>query len=165
MLITSSSLKGCCLEKLKFYIMAHLWEPCLPGNQREAKIPLFSSQETSCPGPPVNGCRKEEMTTTRPESARNQEMLDLTPSPFSRKEACILTQARWFAGARAHHLLGQLAFWMKLLFLGPNNSSLRLLACRAASSTGLDSVTASPSHLTESPPREPREDISIMIFI
>ena len=37
--------------KLRLYITAHLWEPDFPGN--EHKIPLFSSQETSWPGPPA----------------------------------------------------------------------------------------------------------------
>ena len=35
------------------------------------------------------------------------------------KEAWILTQARWFFGTRAHHLLGLLAFRIKSLFLAP----------------------------------------------
>lgn len=29
------------------YLRAHLWEPCFPGNEHEAKISLFSSQATS----------------------------------------------------------------------------------------------------------------------
>ena len=33
--------------------MAHLWEPYLPGNEHWAKMPLFSSQETSWLSSPV----------------------------------------------------------------------------------------------------------------
>ena len=46
--------KGMLPIKLNLYVMANFWETCLPGNEHYAKIPLFSSQETSWPGPPVN---------------------------------------------------------------------------------------------------------------
>ena len=33
---------------ISLYIKSHLWEPCIPGNEHQAKIiTLFSSQETS----------------------------------------------------------------------------------------------------------------------
>ena len=35
-----------------------------PGNEHEAKIPLFIPQETSWLGPSVNDCRKEEINTS-----------------------------------------------------------------------------------------------------
>jgi len=43
-----------------------------------------------------------KMNTVPPEPHWNQEMLDFTLSPFSIKEACILTQARYFFEAQAH---------------------------------------------------------------
>ena len=50
-------LKGCCLE-LKAYIMTQLQELAShPG--AEAEILLFSSQELSWPGPPLNGYTKK----------------------------------------------------------------------------------------------------------
>ena len=104
--------------------MAHLWEPCLPGNEHWAKIPLFSSQGISWAGPPVNDCREEEINTSLPEADGKQEMFDFTRSPFSIKEDWILTQARWFFGTRVHHLLGLLAFWIKSLFLAPTTCAL-----------------------------------------
>lgn len=103
--------------KLKLYIMAHLWELCLPGNKYEAKIPLFSSQETSWPGLPLNDRRKEEIYTSPLETDWNQEMLDFAPSPFTIKQAWILTQARWFFGTQVHYLLGLPSFQIKFLFL------------------------------------------------
>ena len=59
-----------------------------------AKIPLFSSEETSWPGPPVNDCRKE--LTPLLQSGWNQEMSDFAPSPFSIRETWILTQVKMF---------------------------------------------------------------------
>ena len=32
---------------ISLYIKSHLWEPCITGNEHQAKITLFSSQETS----------------------------------------------------------------------------------------------------------------------
>ena len=33
---------------ISLYIKSHLWEPCIPGNEHQAKlITLFNSQETS----------------------------------------------------------------------------------------------------------------------
>ena len=58
--------------------MAHLWESCPPGHERKAKIPLFSFQETSWSGPPVNDCREEEINTSPLEANPNQEMFDFT---------------------------------------------------------------------------------------
>ena len=84
-----------------------------------AKIPLFSSEETSWPGQPVNDCRKE--LTPLLQSGWNQEMSDFAPSPFSIRETWILTQARWFSGAWVHHLLCQLTFSIKSLFLFPTS--------------------------------------------
>ena len=55
------------------------------------------------------------------QSGWNQEMSDFAPSPFSIKEAWILTQARWFFGTWVHHLLCQLAFCIKSLFLFPTS--------------------------------------------
>ena len=99
--------------------MAHLWGPCLPGHEHEAKIRLLSSQETSWPGPPVNDCKKEEMNTSPPEAERHQKMFDFTPSPFGVKEAWTLTWGRWVFGTLAHHPLGLLAFRIKSLPLAP----------------------------------------------
>ena len=78
---------------------------------------MFSSQETSWPGLPVNDCRKEEINTSPPEADWNQERFDFTPSPFSIKEAWILTQARWLFGTQVHHLLSLLAFKLSHYFL------------------------------------------------
>lgn len=57
--------------------------------------------------------------------------------PFSKEEASILTQIRWFFRILAHCLLYLLAFAIPC----PNFSCLDLLACHVASSTSLDSVT------------------------
>ena len=46
----------------------------------------------------MNDCREEEINTSLLEADWNQEMLDFTPSPFSIKEAWVLTQAKWFLG-------------------------------------------------------------------
>ena len=71
--------------------MAHLWEACLPGNElslkKKKKNPLFSSQETSWPGSPVNDYRKEEMNTSPMKADGNQEKFDCTPSSFHIEEA------------------------------------------------------------------------------
>ena len=60
-----------------------------------------------------------------------------TPSPFSIKEAWILTLVRWFFGTLVHHLLSLLAFWIKSPFLALTTP---VLTCRVASSMNLDSV-------------------------
>ena len=123
--------------------MAHLWEPCLLGKERKAKIPLFSSQETSWPGPPVNDCRQGEINTFPPEADQNQGILGFTPSPFSIKEVWILSQPKWFFGTQVHHLLGLLAFWIKSLFLALA-IHLDFIGLCVASCTSLDLVTGHP---------------------
>ncbi|XP_032328344.1 condensin-2 complex subunit D3 isoform X2 [Camelus ferus] len=50
-------------------------------------LPDKPSQETSRPGPPVSGRRKEGTNTSPPEADRNQEMFDFPPCPFSMKQA------------------------------------------------------------------------------
>ena len=87
-------------------------DSCPKWSASRLSISLCSWQETSWAGPPVNGCRKEEINTFH----QNQ---DFTPSPFSIKEARILTQGRWFFGTLVHHLLSLLAFRIKSLFLAP----------------------------------------------
>ena len=63
-----------------------------------------------------------------------------TTSPFSIKEAWILTWVRWFFGTLVYHLLGLLGSQI-VSIPGPNISSLSLLACHVLSSVGLDFVT------------------------
>ena len=63
------------------------------------------------------------------------------PTLCSIKQTNIQTWARWFFGTLVHHLLGLLAFWIKSLFLDPTPPLSIFLACRAASSMSLDSVT------------------------
>ena len=46
------------------------------------------------------------MNISPTEADPNQEMFDFTPSPFSIKEACILTQARWFFRACSSQFAG-----------------------------------------------------------
>ena len=101
-----------------------LKKPSFQGNEHSAQIPLFSSQETSWPGSPVNDCREEEINTSPPEADGSQDVFDFTPSPFSIKGVWILTQARWFFGPWVHRLLSLLAFRIKSLFLA---STTRLL--------------------------------------
>ena len=67
---------------LKLYIKDHPWEPCLPVKEHQVKIPLFSSQEISCPGPPVNDSRKEKINTSLLEADQNKEMFDFIPLPL-----------------------------------------------------------------------------------
>ena len=105
----------------------------------------------------IKSCRRENKsvmlaghrnTVTRPSWRRQEPSILLrrswppshVPSPFSIKEACILTQARRLFPTLVHCLLGLLVFWIKSPFLCPDNSSLHLLACCEASSTSLHSV-------------------------
>ena len=44
------------------------------------KIPLFGSHKTSWPGPPMNGCKKEEINSSLPESVWHQETFTTTYS-------------------------------------------------------------------------------------
>ena len=103
------------ITKFKLYIMAHLWgvfwEYCLLCSECWVKIPLFSSQEIAWPGPPVNGCRKEEIQASSSETDKNQNFI---PSPKSIKEAWIITQRWRFSGTLVPHLLNLLVFQMKL---------------------------------------------------
>ena len=92
--------------KLKYLCLAHRW-PYLP----------------------VNGCRKEEINTSPPESDQKQEMFDFTLFPFNIKEAWILIQGRWFFGTLVHHLLGLLAFWIKSLPQQLISQFIGLLCC------------------------------------
>ena len=64
----------------------------------------------------------------------------LSSSPFSIKEAWILTWVRWFFGKLVWHSLHLLAFWIESLFFPPILLS-NLSACHVASSTRLDSIT------------------------
>lgn len=115
------------------------------------KTPLFSSQETSWPEPPVGGCKKEEHIPSRscPESGNicnnlSPLLLYLFTSPsFSIKETRIQTQARCFFGTLGHHLLLLLAFQIKSVFPASTTHLLIYLVGRAASSMSLDSVTFS----------------------
>ena len=80
-----------------------------------------------------------QLPRTKDSDTKKFVTINYIPSPFSIKEAWILTQVRWFFGILIHHLLGLLAFWIKSLFLVP--TTCLLLACRAVSSMSLDSVT------------------------
>ena len=64
---------------------------------------------------------KLEINTFPTESAWNQ---NFTPSPFSIKEAWILTWRRWSFETLVYHLLGLLAFRIKSLFLVPTTHLL-----------------------------------------
>lgn len=54
----------------------------------------------------------------------NQEGFDFTLSPFSVKQAWILTQPRWFLGIWVHHYFDLPAFQTKSLFLAPTTHLL-----------------------------------------
>ena len=62
----------------------------------------------------MNDCREEEINTSPPEEPGSAWLYSL---PFCTKRAWILTLVRWFFGARVHHPLGLLTFWIKSLFL------------------------------------------------
>lgn len=93
--------------------MVHLWEGCLPWNEHQAKIPLFSSQETqhfshspfSIKGSLKSNSGKMALCDAGPPSSRSADFLNKVTIPC------------------------------------PNNLSLYLLACHVVSSTSLDSVT------------------------
>ena len=71
-----------------------------------------------CLGSPVNGCRKEEISIPPQEFDQNHKIFEITPSPFSIKEARILTEGKLvFWDATIFSVL--LNFWIKLLFLTP----------------------------------------------
>ena len=122
--------------------MVHLWDSCLPGRGfgHEAKIPLFSSEETAWAGSPVNDCRHRKWTHPPRQGDGIQEVFDFPPSPFRIKEAWIVIQAAWFFGTQIHHLLSLLAFQTTSLVLVPT-ARLGLLACGVMNQTSLDSVT------------------------
>ena len=130
--------------------MAHLQEPCPRSLSIQLQYLCLSSEETSWPSPPVNGCRKEQIYISSLDSGQNQGIFatvyllcyftSSSPSLCSIIETSTQTQARWFFGTLVHHLLGLLAFWIKLLFLAPTT---HLSICHAASSVSLDSVTIS----------------------
>ena len=84
-------LKYLCLAHRKPPDKAHLW--MTPG-RKKLTHPLWS----------LTGTRK---------------CLTLPPTPFSIKEAWVLTQGRWFFGTQVHHLLGLLAFLINLSCLAP----------------------------------------------
>ena len=56
------------------------------NKKKKQKTPLFNSQETSWPGPPVKDYWEEESNVFPPEDDWNQELFDFTPSPFSIKQ-------------------------------------------------------------------------------
>ena len=120
--------------------MAHQWEPCLPGNEREAKIP-FKLRENVKASPTyewLQGGRNEYIPSG---GWRKPEMLDFTLSSFSIKEAWILTQARWLFGGKSPPSSGFAGIMNKVDIPRPSNWFLDLLACCAASSRSLDKVT------------------------
>ena len=65
--------------KLKFYIMAHLWEPCLAGNEQDAQIPLFSSQETPLPAHLWMTTERKRLTHPLRRLTRTRKCLTLLP--------------------------------------------------------------------------------------
>ena len=83
---------------------------------------LFSSPETSWPGPSVNDYRKEEINLCPPKADENQVVFDVIPFSFSVKGAWIPTQTRWFFGGTSPpSQLGN--FSSKVIIPCPNNSS------------------------------------------
>ena len=71
--------------------------PASQGMRIKLKYLWLAHKKPASPGPPGNGCKKEKVNTSW-----NQ---DFSPSPFSIKEACILTRGRWFLGKLACYLL------------------------------------------------------------
>lgn len=66
----------------------------------------------------MGDCRGNKLTHSPLEADRNLEVFDFTPSPFSIKEARILTQASWLPeGVAVCYILGLLAFSIKSLLL------------------------------------------------
>ena len=122
--------------------MAHLWEPCLPPKCK-AKLLLFSSLETSWPGPSVNGWREEE--------------INISPPLY---EGRVLARTRTLhppllVKSRLNSNLGKIVLWdisppssWSAGFLRvscSNNLSLNSLPCYVASSMSSISVTV-PLH-------------------
>ena len=70
----------CPKEMLPIIRKGHLWEPCLPGKEHQAEIPLFSSQETlsrpTCEW--LQGRRKQAVPPHKPTGA--SKCLTLLPS-------------------------------------------------------------------------------------
>ena len=71
--------------------------PASQGMRIKLKHLWPAHKKPASPGPPGNGCKKEEVNTSW-----NQ---DFSPSPFGIKEARILTRGRWFLGKLACRLL------------------------------------------------------------
>ena len=122
--------------------MTNLWESCLPSNEHQAKIPLFSSGKHPDQVQPVNDGREEEINKSPPEADQNQGMLGVTSSPFSKRSLNSNSHKMILWGMSS--LYCQFAgFPNKVTILCPNSLSLDLLACCVCvvSSTSLDAVT------------------------
>ena len=118
--------------------MAHLWESCLPGMSVKLKYLCLAHRKHSDQAHLWTAAGRKK---SPPEADWNQGMFDFTPSPFSIKEAWILTQARWFIWDTTPPSSQSAGFPNKVTIPCPNNSFLDLLACCVAVSMSLDSVT------------------------
>ena len=119
-----------------------------------AKIYSFCSQETSLPGSPVNGCRKEEINTS---AFILQDKGLFISLPYllslSIKENGIQTPIRFFF-AYSSHLLHLPAFWTKSLFLASTSSLLiHCLSCCKRSELGLSNRRKGAWHVHNHLPR------------
>lgn len=98
----------CTLRPISRNPASHAW--------MNVKLALFCPQGTFLPSPPMNGCRKEEMIASPPESDQNQEMLatayDLFTSPPHLpllcfvKETSIQTSTRCLFRTLVCHVFG-----------------------------------------------------------
>ena len=151
--ILSQSLKGCAC-KLKSYItqdfsdgpavkilsflcrecrllicLAHLWEPCVSGDEHPDQAHLWTTVRRRKGHIPPEADRNQE-TNARPYSLPFQYKRSLNSNSGKMVLWDMSPPSSWFAG-----------FPNKVAIPCPNNSPLDLLACRAVSSTNLDLVT------------------------
>ena len=115
-------------------------------------MPLFSSKETFWLGPPVKGCRKENLihpfwVSLEPGNICNNLspffILPLYIFLCSIIETSIQTWTRWFFVTWIHQLLCLLVFQIKSLFLAPR-TCLSMYCPFVESSAILDLVTVLP---------------------
>ena len=115
-------------------------------------MPLFSSQETFWLGPPVNGCRKENVNISSLSMAGTrkylQQFITIFTLPFylllcSIIETSTQTWTRWFFETWVHQLLCVLVFQIKSLFL-VSRACLSIYCLFVENSVILDLVTVLP---------------------
>ena len=110
--------------------MAHLWELCFPAWAIQLKYLCLAHRKHSDQAHLWMDSGKRKLTQPLWSWPRTRKYLQQLTSAFltlpphltflcSVKEISIQTQARWFFKMLVYHILGLLAFWIKLLFLAP----------------------------------------------